>query len=110
MCDDRGAIRGRLEERLKDLSAKGEIPPKLAEVSDVLRVLGNAGAHDFENKLSSRDANVINRFFRSIVEYVYVAPHSLMRYRNLAKTFGKPASQAEQDDVEQNTTKEKLLN
>jgi Domain of unknown function (DUF4145) len=111
MCNDRGAVKGHLEKRLKDLSVKGEIPPKLAEVSDVLRVLGNAGAHDFENKLSPHDANVINRFFRSIVEYVYVAPHSLMRYRSLAKTFGKPVSEAEVDHVEQeNTTKEKLLN
>jgi hypothetical protein len=112
LCNDRAAVKGRLEKRLKDLSVKGEIPPKLAEMSDVLRVLGNAGAHDLEKKLSQHDANVIDRFFRSIVEYVYVAPHSLNRYRSLAKTFGKPVDEASEGQAEEENTlgKKKLVN
>jgi hypothetical protein len=112
LCNDRAAVKGRLEKRLKDLSVRGEIPPKLAEMSDVLRVLGNAGAHDFEKKLSQRDANVIDRFFRSIIEYVYVAPHSLNSYRSLAKTFGKPVDEATEEHIEQedSTGKKKLVN
>src|SRR3989442_5569893 len=52
MCDDQGAARGPLAKRLKDLSFRREIPPKLVQITDVVRVLWNAGAHDYETNLS----------------------------------------------------------
>ena len=45
LCDDRGAKKGTLQHRLQDLASRGEIPPILAEMTDVLRLLGNIGAH-----------------------------------------------------------------
>jgi Domain of unknown function (DUF4145) len=89
LCDDRGASKGRLEKRLKELAFKGEIPPTLAKITDVLRALGNVGAHDYETHLSAYDASAIDRFFRSVLEYVYVAPNLIRAYRNSAKNFGK---------------------
>jgi hypothetical protein len=100
MCDDRGAAKGHLEKRLKDLSSRGEIPPNLVEVTQVLRALGNVGAHDFDAKLNVRDANVINQFFRSIMEYVYVAPHSLKRYLDMVGTFGRKKDEPTPKDVD----------
>jgi Domain of unknown function (DUF4145) len=89
LCDDRGASKGRLEKRLKELSFKGEIPPILAQITNALRLVGNVGAHDFEILLSAYDATVIHRFFRSVLEYVYLAPASINAYRLSAKSFGK---------------------
>ncbi|MDI3477951.1 MAG: hypothetical protein PWQ59_1476 [Thermoanaerobacterium sp.] len=46
ICDDRGVKNGSLKDRLDDLASKGEIPPKLAEITQVLRLLGNIGAYN----------------------------------------------------------------
>ena len=46
MCDDRGVPTGRLQQRLEQLAKRGEIPPILAEITSVLRTLGNSGAHN----------------------------------------------------------------
>jgi len=101
LCDDRGASKGSLGKRLKELSFKGDIPPTLSQMTDVLRVLGNVGAHDFETKLSAYDAAVIDRFFSSVLEYVYLAPASVSAYRNSAKKFGKPVEEQNQGSAEQ---------
>lgn len=52
VCDDRGAPPGTLAKRLSALAAKGEIPPVLAEISSVLRTLGNSGAHNTSQRVT----------------------------------------------------------
>jgi len=51
ICKDRGASKGTLVQNLKELAKKGEIPPTLAEVTDVLRFIGNLGAHAAEDSV-----------------------------------------------------------
>jgi hypothetical protein len=81
ICDDRGAPNGTLAARLKHLSEKGEIPPVLADVTDVLRVVGNTAAHGSLQAITPPMTWAIDDFFRAIVEYVYVAPSKLEEFK-----------------------------
>lgn len=82
LCDDRSAKKGNLVHRLQDLASQGEIPPILAEMTDVLRLLGNIGAHVADRSVKPGHVNAIDGFFRAIIEYVYVAPSKLKRFRD----------------------------
>lgn len=67
--------------RLKSLAEKGEIPPVLVEVTNVLRTLGNSGAHNTEQKVTVPMTWQMDKFFRTLVEYVYVAPARLKEFQ-----------------------------
>ena len=88
LCDDRGAKKGALQLRLQDLVSRGEIPPVLAEMTDILRLLGNIGAHSMKQTIKPIYAIAIDDFFHVIIEYVYVAPSKLKEFRNWNKGFG----------------------
>jgi hypothetical protein len=81
MCDDRGISSGRLQQRLEELANRGEIPPVLAEITSVLRTLGNSGAHNTEQNVTVPMTWQTDKFFRTLVEYVYVAPSLLREFR-----------------------------
>lgn len=85
LCDDRGAKKGPLAKRLQDLASRGEIPPVLVKMTDVLRILGNIGAHATEQSVKPGHVYAIDDFFRAIIEYVYVAPSKLKVFRNTLK-------------------------
>lgn len=81
MCDDRGIAAGRLQERLEELARRGEIPPILAEITSVLRSLGNSGAHNTNQNVTVPMTWQMDKFFRALIEYVYVAPSLLREFR-----------------------------
>jgi hypothetical protein len=81
ICDDRQVKEGTLAQRLKELVASGHLPPTIAEVTDVLRILGNAGAHASDRPVTVPQTWAIDEFFRVVVEYVYVAPSKLAEFR-----------------------------
>lgn len=81
LCDDRKIAPGKLYDRLKALAQKGEIPPVLVEITSVLRTLGNSGAHNTEQSVTVPMTWKMDKFFRSLVEYVYVAPARLDEFR-----------------------------
>jgi hypothetical protein len=82
VCDDRKVPAGKLATRLKHLADKGEIPPVLVEITSVLRTLGNSGAHNTEQKVTIPMTWKMDKFFRTLVEYVYVAPARLAEFRS----------------------------
>lgn len=82
MCLDRGLTSGVLAKKLKDLADKGEIPTTLTEMTDVLRTLGNIGSHAADEEVTSEFVEVIDDFFRAVVEYVYVAPWKVSECKN----------------------------
>jgi hypothetical protein len=82
LCDDREAKEGSLFDRLNDLAQKNEIPPVLSEMSDVLRLLGNIGAHASQQAVKPGHVRVIDEFFRAIVEYVYIAPQKIKQLKD----------------------------
>lgn len=74
LCKDRGANQRSLFKSLKELADKGEIPPVLSEMTDVIRLLGNIGSHAADEHVGARHVDVLDDFFMAVVEYVYVAP------------------------------------
>jgi hypothetical protein len=74
VCHNRQATKGMLADKLKELASKREIPDKLAEMTFVLKDMGNIGSHDGDDDIDAADADVIDDFFRAVVEYVYIAP------------------------------------
>jgi hypothetical protein len=81
LCDDRKVPPGTLHARLAKLADQGEIPPVLIEITTVLRTLGNSGAHNTEQKVTVPMTWQMDKFFRTLVEYVYVAPARLAEFR-----------------------------
>jgi hypothetical protein len=89
VCIDRGVEERNLHQALEQLAAKGEIPPTLAEFTDVLRLLGNIGAHWTGKHVHPLQTFALDDFFRAIIEYIYVAPSKLKEFRNRLAEFGK---------------------
>jgi hypothetical protein len=87
LCEDRGAKNGTLQKMLNELSTKGEIPSTLIEVTDLLGLLGNIGAHAPEDSVQPWQVRTIDEFFRAIVEYVYIAPSKIKEFREGLKNF-----------------------
>jgi hypothetical protein len=82
VCSDKKAEGKTLASNLQWLAEKGMIPDMLAEMSTVLRLLGNAAAHATDQDVSANEAWAIDAFFRSLMEYLYVAPANMQEYRN----------------------------
>lgn len=66
-----------LQEKVQDLADKKIIPGAMAEMADAIRILGNIGTHDEAAELGEQDAQDMDSFFTTLVEYVYVAPQKL---------------------------------
>ena len=89
ICEDRGATEGNLQRRLLKLTEAGDIPPVLSEVSDVLRLIGNIGAHGINDSVHPLQAFALDDFFRAIVEYVYIAPSKLKEFKERMEKYRK---------------------
>jgi hypothetical protein len=81
LCDDRGVSAGSLHSRLEQLSQRGDIPPVLAQMTSVLRTLGNSGAHNTRQKVTVPLTWQMEKFFNTLIEYIYVAPARLAEFR-----------------------------
>lgn len=81
ICNDRGATEGSLASRLQSLASKGDIPPTLVEMTEVLRKLGNIGSHADEEDVSPHYVEVIDEFFQAIIEYVYIGPKKIAIFK-----------------------------
>ena len=80
LCKDRGTSKRVLVQNLKELSERGEIPPRLTNMTDLLRQFGNIGSHAGDEEVDPDYVDVIDEFFRTIVEYVYIAPYKLDKF------------------------------
>lgn len=81
VCKDRGATQRVLAKSLNELADRGEIPQTLSEMTDVLRKLGNVGSHAGDEAIAPEYVDVIDEFFRAIIEYVYIAPHKVNEFK-----------------------------
>jgi len=86
VCADQGATGKDLFEKLKDLSTKGILPGYFNQITTLLRRVGNMGAHAADVELSVWDAELIDDFFRSVLEYVYIAPAKIRRMETRLKS------------------------
>lgn len=81
LCEERGAMGGNLQQRLVNLTDRGEFPAIHAEAADVLRRLGNLGAHATNKSVKASQVDALDDFFRAIIEYIYVSPSKLKALR-----------------------------
>ncbi len=89
VCADKEASGKDLYSKLQDLSAKGVLPGYFTQISDLLRKVGNIGVHAVDENLSVWDAELIDDFFRSIIDYVYIAPARIKRMENRMQKHDK---------------------
>jgi hypothetical protein len=71
-CADQGSTKRTLAESLKELQAKGKIDGVLAEWAELLRVVGNEGAHFTGDEVSSEDAEDALEFAEALLDHLYV--------------------------------------
>ncbi|WP_169815385.1 DUF4145 domain-containing protein [Nocardia yamanashiensis] len=71
-CADQGATKRVLAENLKELQAQGKIDGLLAQWADLLRVVGNKGAHLTGEKVSAQDAQDALDFAEALLDHIYV--------------------------------------
>jgi Domain of unknown function (DUF4145) len=82
ICKDKGAVGKTLDAKLKDLATKQTFPGHFAAMTDLMRRIGNIGAHaDGEDEVDFWDAELLDEFFRSVVEYIYITPSRLERMK-----------------------------
>ena len=79
LCNDQGASGDTLFEKLRVLAANKIFSGHLAEMTDLMRTLGNLGAHAGDDEVDFWDAELLDEFFRSVVEYVYITPSRIAR-------------------------------
>ena len=99
LCNERGLTKGTFAKRLKILSDKGELPPVLSQTTDLLRLIGNIGAHGSEETVHPLEVRAIDDFFKAIVEYLYIAPKRIADFQKRLQSLegldvkpGQPSS------------------
>ena len=87
-CKDLGAKGNSLYDQISDLSNRNILPSSLKDASNLIRSLGNAGAHSDE--LSDKWMNLtdIESLVKYILEYVYVLPQKINAITTSANNNG----------------------
>jgi hypothetical protein len=79
-----------LAHRIRALSDKGELPPGLAQATDLLRLIGNVAAHGSEKSIGPIYIGAIDDFFIAILEYLYVAPEKIADFQKRIAVLSGP--------------------
>lgn len=77
VCNDREAEGANLFLKLQNLYDRGIIPETLLQMGHQVRIVGNVVVHLGEFRPSIQDAWVVDDFFLTLVEYVYIIPGQL---------------------------------
>ena len=85
LCDDKGVSSNNLYESLKKLANDRIIPPVLIKMGSALRLLRNAAAHHTNQEITVPQTLVVDKLFRAIIEYVYIAPELLADFEETQK-------------------------
>lgn len=80
ICEDRGITNAPLGKRLQTLAFSNELAPRLIEITDVLRFVGNVGSHNDRN-VTQAEATLIDNCFRVLVEYLYEVPDQVRQLK-----------------------------
>lgn len=79
ICNDFHAKGKTLFSKLIDLKEKGLLPGENEELTRVIREVGNIGSHDSGQDLDIWDVELLDEFFKTIVDYLYIVPAKLKR-------------------------------
>jgi len=83
MAKDKNAHGRTLNDKLNWLVSQGLLPQVLGQMGHINRIFRNWGAHDTETDVETEDVEMVDEFFRAIVEYLYVAPAKVDRIQKL---------------------------
>lgn len=81
ICHDQNAEGRTLFDQLNDLVSRGAFPGYFSEVTNLMRKIGNLGVHAADTEVDFWDAELLDDFFRAVVEYVYVVPAKIARMK-----------------------------
>ena len=81
ICVDKKAIKWGLKDKIEELAEKGILPETLKEASSFAKILGDSAAHDKGWDVNIHDINSMIDFVEYIIEYLYVLPFKLERYK-----------------------------
>ncbi|MCL1881200.1 MAG: DUF4145 domain-containing protein [Oscillospiraceae bacterium] len=87
VCVDKGATEWGLKDKIKELVQNGILPDFLREASSFTKILGDSAAHDKGFDLNNHDINIIIDFVEYIIEYLYVLPYKLEKYKRRLKSL-----------------------
>jgi hypothetical protein len=72
ICQDLGYTGGRnLNDRLKEMQSAGVIDSRLYDWADVIRDIGNEGAHEVGSSIARQDAEEVLAFVEALLDYLY---------------------------------------
>jgi len=86
LCDDKKALGRDLFHKLQYLGNKGVLPITLTDMASLIRKIGNAGVHS-KGEVFFFDAALIDDFFRTVIEYVYIAPVMVESLKNRLEQY-----------------------
>lgn len=95
VCEDRNAEGDNLHNMIGNLKAKGEIPAPLGDMTDLIRMVGNAGSHATEFDVDWRFVEPMDDFFRTVVRYIYELPSQIEQVQN---EYDRAASETTEDE------------
>jgi hypothetical protein len=81
LCNEFGIPDGTLVNRIRGLSDTGRLPPILLQAADLLRLVGNIGAHSSEKSVHPLHVSAIDEFFLAVIEYLYIAPQKIAGFQ-----------------------------
>lgn len=84
ICKDKGSTARDLASMIKELVNINVLPPTLKEASDIARGFGNSAAHADDINVSEHDLNMIIEFVESVIDYIYVLPQKMEKYKKVA--------------------------
>ena len=88
-CADQGAASGPLASRLRDLQGEGKIDGMLVEWANILRVVGNEGAHFTGTTMSREDAEDALALAEALLDHLYVLRNDSMSSRRGGPNKGR---------------------
>lgn len=89
VCNDLNANGDDLYHKILDLSSKNILPQSLKDASDIIRKLGNYGAHSNDEDTQRISVANVESLVRYIVEYVYVLPQKISDLSNNERHVNK---------------------
>jgi hypothetical protein len=91
LCQELGATKGNLKQRLENLQTNGHIDQKLLTWADELRLIGNDAAHDLNIVIEQVDAQNALEFVEAILMYVFSLTRKFEEFKNrrASKSPGK---------------------
>jgi len=87
ICLEQGVKGKTLNEQLINLITLLKLPELLQEITCFIRIVGIAGAHPDKPNVTYQHANFIHDFFLVVLQFIYIAPCAVKKFKNIASEF-----------------------